>query len=733
MAPTARSLLAALGVAAVPLASASVNKVATTAAGDGVVRKVVKLLEEMKTRVETEADEDEEVYKKMQCWCKTGETEKTAAIKAAKLKLEELKAFIEEGGATVARLGTEIESLKASIADGQESLQKATGIREGEREEFAAEEADTKETLAALKDAVEVLSKVQLVQQQQQQPTEAAETAAAESLAQVRKIVQRIPRSNSKMYGEVIQKDLWALLGDFPEPASAQKSNFKRAVTGLSQQPMGGAAATSYSSQSSSIFGILQTMQEKTTKDLAASQKEEVMAEVAFQRLRSAKESEIAAATKSLEEKTAYLAETNAKVAQAHEDVEQTTETLAADEKYLADLKVQCAAADKEYAERKQTRIDEVAAITDAINILSEDDARDVFSKTITLVQVNSKKSASTSKAALAMKRARAHASTSLFAAAQRRGALESNQLVTLAVAAQLDGFSKVKEMMDTMIVELKKQQELEVQKHDSCVADLDSNGDEIMHKEADKKDLETSVENLEGAIAQLDKDLTDLKAEMADTQVNLKAASEQRKAENHEFQQVIADQKATVTVVKKALDRLADFYGLQVGAKKSTKAFLQKGRQEPAGPPPPEAYKQAGAAGKSYAKNSGSTGVMQMLEKVIQDAEQAQAEAKAAENEAEAAYGELVANTNAMLDSFEKSIAEKTATKASTESDKLLAHSDLENTNQQLEDLDGQKQALHMQCDYLVRNFNVRQKARQEEIEAVQQAKQILSGANFS
>jgi len=36
----------------------------------------------------------------------------------------------------------------------------------------------------------------------------------------------------------------------------------------------------------------------------------------------------------------------------------------------------------------------------------------------------------------------------------------------------------------------------------------------------------------------------------------------------------------------------------------------------------------------------------------------------------------------------------------------------------------------LHQDCDYILKNFEIRQGGRSQEIEALQQAKQILSGA---
>jgi len=121
------------------------------------------------------------------------------------------------------------------------------------------------------------------------------------------------------------------------------------------------------------------------------------------------------------------------------------------------------------------------------------------------------------------------------------------------------------------------------------------------------------------------------------------------------------------------------------------------------------------------------------MMEKIIQDAEKADQEAVAAEQASQNSYTELVSNVNAELDAMSKAIAEKTIAKEKAEADKLTAGNDLRATEAELTNLAGQSQALHLNCDYLLKYFTVRQQARREEVEAIKEAKAILSGADFA
>merc|ERR1719191_1110206 len=125
------------------------------------VSKIVKLLQDMQTRLMEEAKTDEEIYEKMTCWCEVTEKEKTASIAAAEATIDESTAAIEENSALSAQLKTEIENLKSEMAKAQEAIDEATGLREQERAEFEAENKELLETIDALTRALEVLGKHQ--------------------------------------------------------------------------------------------------------------------------------------------------------------------------------------------------------------------------------------------------------------------------------------------------------------------------------------------------------------------------------------------------------------------------------------------------------------------------------------------------------------------------------------------------------------------------------------------
>merc|ERR1712017_40542 len=152
---------------------------------------------------------------------------------------------------------------------------------------------------------------------------------------------------------------------------------------------------------------------------------------------------------------------------------------------------------------------------------------------------------------------------------------LQNPRLATLAVRVRLDAFTRVKKAIDDMVAQLLKEEEDEIKHKDFCVDEFNTNEHQTEKKERAKADLTAKIEDLELTIKQLTEAIDTLKSEVAEMQVQLKRAGEDREKENKEFQTTVADQRATAKLLKATLTVLQDFYG---------KALLQ----EPAGPPPP-------------------------------------------------------------------------------------------------------------------------------------------------
>jgi len=225
---------------------------------------------------------------------------------------------------------------------------------------------------------------------------------------------------------------------------------------------------------------------------------------------------------------------------------------------------------------------------------------------------------------------------------------------------------------------------------------------------------IETKL-GLENTIATLKNEIEALKDDVAAMEQALKKAGEQRKAENHEFQQSVSDQRATIQILNKALTRLQMYYN---------KAFVQT---QTAAPPPVKTF-----AGK-YEKSAGAGGAMQLLAMVIEDAERVEAELVVDEQHAQEAYAAYAQDTTDSIEASRAAIAEKSQALAATEASLSETEEALLANAAELAKLSDLLNGLHLDCDYLLKYFDIRQTARKEEMDAIVEAKAILSGADFS
>jgi len=337
--------------------------------------------------------------------------------------------------------------------------------------------------------------------------------------------------------------------------------------------------------------------------------------------------------------------------------------------------------------------------------VLSSDDAHDLFTKTFNPALIQKEFSAQSER--------RTQASDLLSKIAAKVG---NPRLAAIASQVKLDAFTKVKQAIDDMVSQLLKEKEDEIKHKDFCVEEFNSNQLQTEKKERHKEDLLAKVEDLELTIKTLGQAITSLKSEIAEMQVQMKRAGEDREKENKDFQQTVADQRASQKLLQSALSILKGFYDKKA-------ALLQK--QEPAGPPPPAGFKE-------YKKSSGSGGVMGMIQQIIQDAKAMEAEAIRAEEDSQKAYEGFVKETNASVEAKSKDIVNKSEEKAKGEGDLVQANEDKDATLLELEQLSNYNAELHQSCDFIVKNFDIRQTGRDEEVEALKQAKAILSGADF-
>merc|ERR1712224_645299 len=150
------------------------------------------------------------------------------------------------------------------------------------------------------------------------------------------------------------------------------------------------------------------------------------------------------------------MGETGDKKAEAKQDLEDTTAQLEADTKFLANVQEKCDAAMKAYDARQKGRSEELEAVSQTLGILTDDEAQQAFSKSMSFLQLSM---SAKEQAAKLLRKAgiKAH----------------NRNLILLATAARQDPMAAVKTQIDAMVAELKKTQKEEDEKKEYCETEI--------------------------------------------------------------------------------------------------------------------------------------------------------------------------------------------------------------------------------------------------------------------
>merc|ERR1719316_626428 len=293
----------------------------------------------MMKKVEAEGEKEKELFEKFMCYCKNSGGALAKSIADAEEKIPQVMSDIEAAEAEMKQLKLDVEQHKKDRADAKKAMAEATAVREKEAAAFAKENAEFLANIDAITRAIAALEKGM---------AGFLQTSAATVLRRL-----------------VLSSDMGP--------------NQRDLLTSFLSEDAG----TGYAPQSGEIVGILKQMKDTMEKEMQEAIDAEEAAKKIYEELMAAKTKEIEALTKAIEEKLARIAELGVEIVNMKEDLDDTTKALIEDKKFLADLDKNCALKEKEWAERSKTRAEELLALADTIKLLNDDDALELFKKTL--------------------------------------------------------------------------------------------------------------------------------------------------------------------------------------------------------------------------------------------------------------------------------------------------------------------------------------------------------------
>lgn len=284
--------------------------------------------------------------------------------------------------------------------------------------------------------------------------------------------------------------------------------------------------------------------------------------------------------------------------------------------------------------------------------------------------------------------------------------------------------------MIDTMVESLKSEQVEDDSKKEYCALQFDETEDKKKGLEQTSSDHATAIAEAEETVAALKDEIKALTESMKDADGAVAEAGYMRKAENAEYRETMSSNTAAKDVLNMAINRLNQFYNPRLAKPTPELAqvkqhSVQKSKADPG--PPPETY------GEFEAKTEESGGVIQMVKLLIKDLDKEMTIAETEEENAQKAY------ENAMKEAADK---RKLDEKASVDTHAALAANEEElqdhkegkaSTDNELSATNEYMASLHAECDWLVKYYDVRKEARAGEMDALKNAKAVLSGADYS
>lgn len=549
------------------------------------IRKVTGMLEDMRKELEREQEQEAELFEKAMCACNAGETDLTKVIEDTTAEMSRLSSKIEEESSEKEALTQELKDHYANKQGAEADLAKATELRDKESAEFSKSSAMNKFGVEALGKAIPKL----------EGGASSASLMQDEDSPQLRRLCE-VSRYLTPDKREVVLNFLDDGLGNGQTEPSAGNAE---------------------------IVGILKSMKDQMAKDLKDMTTNEKVAASGYGDLKGAKQAEIKVAAEAIaakEKRTGVLAVSIAESKDANEDAKEENADAS---KYLKALTADCDANKKYRDLRKKLRADEITAISEAIKILTEDDALDTFKKAIPsaslltarratydalvqfeknskkhtskLLQVDSDQTSMMASARKAFRHPGLYRAASIISGMAKKkptrelslllttvnGAIRADALEPSDTGKYAAGAEKVVGGMINEMVHILHDEDVEDEhKKDWCANETEKLDMTKTEKQDLTDQLTHAIEEMDDELSQLKDDIKSISAEIAANDKQVFEATELRKKEHQEFVDTFSTLDTARRLIDKAATRLHKFYNPEMMAKKKkevTDAALKK------------------------------------------------------------------------------------------------------------------------------------------------------------
>jgi len=654
------------------------------------IRRVVSLLQGLAEKISKEGEAEKQLFEEFMCHCKKRSQELAQSIAENSDKVPAAQSDIEEAQSQVKKFKLELAQHEADQKGVSQSMQAASQEHETVDREDSQEMTELKNYLASLDNAI-----------------------------------KSIESGNEGLFLQSSARDtLLDALGNILPLEDFNRNAITAFLTGSGM----------YVPRSSEALGILKQMKAEVEKNLAELRAQEAEQEKSAVQATVAKGKQEKTLKVSIGRERAKIAELGISIVNMKGDAMASERALIADQNLASQLEKSCAAKEEEFQVRTKTRGEELMAIQDTIKLLNDDDALDLFKRTLpspsSLLQLRTS--------------GRRHRNRALTILRELPKGVSSPEisLLTYTISSGTADFGKVFKMIESMTKLMAQEQEDDDAKVEYCKKRIDIAEDKL-------KDQARKLSNIDALIAEQEELSSTVLAEIESLTAGIRKldeqvaeAEQQRKKENQEFTDLMSSDRAAKELLEVAKNRLQKFYNprlykppkkvllrqldtgdLPLISSKDSASFLQV-----------EAHHPAALVLAAYrTKLKETSAVISMLERLSTDLGHEMHLAELDEEQSQKDYETMLKDAADKRMATVNALTHKQGVKAQTEETLVAQRAARKVEASEQQAMDAFKMDLHADCDWTMNNYDIRKAARQQETAALGDAKATLAGADLS
>lgn len=674
------------------------------------IRKIVRLLQQMKKRVEHEGAKEQKLLDKYMCFCSDGLENLKQSITLTKVKGPQVAGRLEGAKNRQSTLETELQSSKEEKGTLERKLAEAEKIRSREAERYKEEAEEDSASLSAMRKAIQSLE---------------GGTKPADSFLQADTEALRRLSQSTTLVGEA--RDALASVLD---------GKFEGNGDGVGE-----------------IVGILTEIQKGLEKSSAAAKSAEDEAEKEFKQVTEATEREIQALQAAIETKVVRIGKLKVEIVDTQDDLEGTSRTMSGDSTFSEDIKKTCETIKTTFGQHMAMRSEEMITISKTIEVLSDDKTLKLFKNRqggdASFLQVK----ALSGKHHKDKKRKEALRLLRMAKAASRskKGAKLNLIMLALQSKSKGDSFKKVVDTVNNMIVLLRQEQKGDNKKREYCKAELRKGEQQLEQLGKDNADRRNTIKNDEDTLTTIEEEIQVLVKSTKRLDSAMEDSKVQREGNHKAYMEVLMANRASLEILNVVMTQLMKFYqpgqSVKTGAANEAEAAQPMINANQFGPGAMAivrgmtSFLQEDQEGSEDLDDDDddagepdqgkvSSMVVQLLGRLQAEVERDTKEVELEEQNHKAAFELMRKDSLETRKDMTETLLKKQAVKANMKQSvhKLKGHT----TGAMKQEASTQQflQDMHPECDDLLKNYDTRKISRRTEADALRRAVDVLSGA---